>query len=485
MGSHGGATAEGQTEVLAARGVIESSVGAPIRATMEVVSLGHADGIPLFLDRNAAEASGVVLINRVKPHTDFVGPVESGLMKQLVIGLGKQTGADHYHRLGVVRGLEETIPTAARALLEKVNVVLGVALVENERHQTAVLRVVAPDDIEQVERELLELARRHLPGLPLDDIDLLIVDEIGKDISGNGLDSNVVGKAAAAYSVPRPRPRISRIFVRDLTEDTHGNAAGLGVTDAITTRLLEKIDAHTTATNAFTSCAPEDAKTPAVFACDRDAIVSLLTTVRPADGRGPAPGPHPQHHGPGAPPGLGRLPRGAAGAAGRRRRSDATRARLRRRRRSGVTVRARLRRQVAGHRTAGPRTHSRRAPPFSGRPPRRSSSCDDLARRQRLSERMRAILIALSGAAPRGVAITSPTLSTASIRLRHALLVSLVSSRISLTSLSHHRGSAGTGRDASATGAWTRVPRILCAVARDPMLQAHAFVALLRWCRYR
>jgi hypothetical protein len=282
MGSHGGATAEGQTEVLAARGVTESSVGAPIRATMEVVLLGVADGIPLFLDRNAAEAAGVVLINRVKPHTDFIGPIESGLMKQLVIGLGKQTGADHYHRLGVVRGLEETIPTAARALLEKVNVVLGIALVENERHQTAVLRVVAPGDIEEVERGLLELARQHLPGLPLDDIDLLIVDEIGKDISGNGLDPNVVGKAAAAYSVPRPRPRVSRIFVRDLTDDTHGNAAGLGVTDAITTRLLEKIDAQATATNAFTSCAPEDAKTPAVFACDRDAIVSLLTTVRPA-----------------------------------------------------------------------------------------------------------------------------------------------------------------------------------------------------------
>jgi hypothetical protein len=282
MGSHGGATAEGQVEVLATRGVTEASVGAPIRATMDAVSLGEADGIPLFLDRNAAEAAGVVLINRVKPHTDFVGPIESGLMKQLVIGLGKQTGADHYHRLGVVRGLEDTIPTAARALLEKVNVVLGVALVENERHQTAALRVVAPDEIEQVEQELLKLARQHLPGLPLDDIDLLIVDEIGKDISGNGLDPNVVGKAAAAYSVPRPRPRVSRIFVRDLTRDTHGNAAGLGVTDAITTRLLGKIDARATATNAFTSCAPEDAKTPAAFACDHDAIVSLLTTVRPA-----------------------------------------------------------------------------------------------------------------------------------------------------------------------------------------------------------
>jgi len=282
MGSHGGATVEGQIEVLATRGVTEASVGAPIRATMDVVSLGEADGIPLVLDRYAWAADGVVLVNRVKPHTDFVGPIESGLMKQLVIGLGKQAGADHYHRLGVVRGLEETIPAAATELLTRVNVLFGVALVENEEHRTAALRVVPPEGIEETERELLELARRHVPGIPVDDIDLLVVDEMGKDVSGNGLDPNVVGKAAGAHSVTRPRPRISRIFVRDLTADTEGNAAGLGVTDAITTRLLAKIDFEATAVNAFTSCAPEDAKTPAVFASDRDAIASLLTTIRPA-----------------------------------------------------------------------------------------------------------------------------------------------------------------------------------------------------------
>ncbi len=282
MGSHGGATAEGQAEVLRTLGITEAAVGAPLRATMDVVPLGDAHGIPLYLDRYAREADGVVLINRVKPHTDFVGPIESGLMKQLVIGLGKQVGAEHYHRLGVARGLEETIPAAARALLRRVDVLFGVALVENEVHRTAALEVVTPDELEEVERGLLELARRHLPGLPVDDVDLLVVDEMGKDISGNGLDPNVVGKAAPAYSAPRARPRVSRIFVRDLTAATEGNAAGLGVTDAITLRLLEKIDHGATAVNAFTSCAPEDARIPAVFACDRDAVVSLLTTIRPA-----------------------------------------------------------------------------------------------------------------------------------------------------------------------------------------------------------
>jgi hypothetical protein len=282
MGSHGGGTAAGQTDVLAHLGVTEAAVGAPVRATMEVVALGEADGIPLFLDHHACEADGIVLINRVKPHTDFVGPIESGVMKQLAIGLGKQVGADHYHRLGVVRGLEETIPVAARALLTKVNVLCAVALVENEEHRTGILRVTPAEGIEGAERSLLELARRHLPGIPVDDVDLLIVDEMGKDISGNGLDPNVVGKAAPAYSTPRPRPRVSRIFVRDLTAAAEGNAAGLGVTDAITTRLLKKIDGQATAVNAFTSCAPEDAKIPAVFASDRDATMSLLATVRPA-----------------------------------------------------------------------------------------------------------------------------------------------------------------------------------------------------------
>jgi len=281
MGSHGGATAEGQTAVLASLGVTPESVGAPIRATMDVVSLGVADGIPLYLDRYAWDADGIVLINRVKPHTDFHGHVESGLMKMIVIGLGKQAGAEHYHRLSVVRGLHDTVPTAARALLERANVLFGVALVENEAHRTAVLRVVAPEEVEEAETELLDLARRHLPDLPVDDIDLLILDEMGKEVSGNGLDPNVTGRNITPWAAKPSRPSVSRIFVRRLTEASHGNACGLGCVDAVPLAFLDRFDHAATVMNGFTSAAPEDGKMPLVFATDRDAVTSLLTAVRP------------------------------------------------------------------------------------------------------------------------------------------------------------------------------------------------------------
>ncbi len=281
MGSHGGATAAGQTEVLAHLGVTEAAVGAPIRATMEVVSLGEIDGIPLFLDRFAWEADGIVLVNRVKPHTDFVGPVESGLMKQLTIGLGKQAGAEYYHRLGVVRGMAETVPAAARAVMERANVLFGVALVENEDHRPAVVRVVPPEELEETESELLELARRHLPGLPLDDIDLLILDEMGKDISGRGLDPNVTGREIVSWCAHRERPRVLRIFVRGLSAGSHGNALGVGNADAVALRLVDALDHAKTAVNGLTSCSPDDVRIPLVFASDRDAVFALLTTIRP------------------------------------------------------------------------------------------------------------------------------------------------------------------------------------------------------------
>jgi hypothetical protein len=281
MGSHGGATAEGQTELLAHLAVSEEAIGAPVRATMEVVSLGEVDGIPLFLDRFAWEADGIVLVNRVKPHTDFVGHIESGLMKQLTIGLGKQAGAEHYHRLGVVRGMAETVPAAARAVMDRANVVFGVALVENEDHRPAVLRVVPPEELEETESGLLELARRHLPGLPLDDIDLLILDEMGKDISGRGLDPNVTGREIISWSARRERPRVLRIFVRGLSAGSHGNALGIGNADAVTLRLVDALDGAKTAVNGLTSCSPDDVRIPLVFACDRDAVFAMLTTIRP------------------------------------------------------------------------------------------------------------------------------------------------------------------------------------------------------------
>ncbi|HQF52689.1 MAG TPA: lactate racemase domain-containing protein [Thermoleophilia bacterium] len=280
MGSHGGATAEGQAAVLAERGVTERSVGAPVRAGMEVVQLGEVGGLPLVMDRLAAAADGVILVNRVKPHTDFVGRFESGLMKMLVIGLGNEVGANGYHRYALDRGLADVVATAGPALLERSRVVLGVAIVENQRHEAAALRLVPAADWERVEPELLEQARGLLPRLPLDEIDVLVVDEMGKDISGAGMDPNVTGRSAG-WSIARPSPRIGRIVMRSLTEATEGNASGMGLVDCASRRMVEQIDLDATVANALASCAPEDGKVPLCFASDREAVAAALGTLRP------------------------------------------------------------------------------------------------------------------------------------------------------------------------------------------------------------
>jgi hypothetical protein len=281
MGSHGGATAEGQIEVLKTKGITEDSIGAPIKATMEVISLGEIDGIPLFIDRLSYEADGIVLINRIKPHTEFSGPTESGLIKMLGIGLGNHTGAEHYHRAAITRGFYEIISTAGRALLNRVNVLFGVAVVENQEHQTAILRLLRADEIESVERKLLEEAREYLPKIPVAEIDLLIIDEMGKDISGAGIDPKIIGRAICSWADTEPWPRISRIFVRDLTAATEGHASGLGMVDFTTARLVKKINLQATAINALASSCPEEAKIPMNFETDREAIAAALMTIRP------------------------------------------------------------------------------------------------------------------------------------------------------------------------------------------------------------
>jgi lactate racemase-like protein len=282
MGSHGGATAQGQIEMLAARGVSEISVGAPIEATMETISLGASDdGIPLFLDRLAHEADGIVLINRVKPHTNCIGNTESGVMKMLAIGLGNQQGAEHYHRLSLVRPQYEIISTAARALLGRSKFLFGVALLENQRHRTCGLKMAGKEHIEQVETEMLKQARALLPGLPVEQVDLLIVDELGKDISGEGIDPNVVGRDCCSYGVIRDSPRVARIFVRDLTEASHGSALGIGQADFTLKRLVEKIDFEAMAINCLTACGPEAGRVPLTYDNDRQALAAALMTIRP------------------------------------------------------------------------------------------------------------------------------------------------------------------------------------------------------------
>jgi len=283
MGSHGGATAEGQMGVLRHRGITEESVGAPVKATMDVTPMGEVNGIPLFLDRLASEADGIVLINRVKPHTNFIGPTESGIIKMMAIGLGNQAGAEHYHRLSVVRSQYEIISSAGKALLEKCPVLFGVCLLENQAHETARIKIALKDEVEQVESELLKTARAWLPTLPLDEMDFLIIDEMGKDISGEGIDPCVVGRDVCVYGAERPWPKITRIFVRDLTEGSEGSALGIAQADFTTRRLVEKIDFDVSLVNAITACCPESMKVPLTFESDRKAIATALKTLRPFD----------------------------------------------------------------------------------------------------------------------------------------------------------------------------------------------------------
>ncbi len=281
MGSHGGATAAGQTEVLAGLGITPEAVGAPVRATMDVVPMGTVGEIPLYLDRFAAESDGIVPVNRVKPHTDFAGPMGSGLMKMLCIGLGNKEGADRLHRAGVARDLGEVVHEAGVAMLRRAPVLFGVAILENQQHQACDVRLIPGPEIESAELALQDIARGLLPGLPLDDIDLLIIDEMGKDISGAGLDPNVIGRSLGPWQVKRDRPRITRIFVRGLTDASEGNACGLGFIDVTTPQLIEKVDLEVTAVNAITACFPEDVRLPLTVPTDRDAIVAMLDTLRP------------------------------------------------------------------------------------------------------------------------------------------------------------------------------------------------------------
>jgi hypothetical protein len=281
MGSHGGGTAQGQIAILAKQGIVESVVGAPVRATMDVVDSGRVKGIPVYMDRLAHEADGLVLINRVKPHTDFTGPVESGVIKMLAIGLGNRTGADGYHKAAVEKGFSHVLMAVGRHLLAATPFLFGVALVENQNHAVCEICLGTAREMEALERRLLKTARTCLPRLPLDAIDLLIVDEMGKDISGAGLDPNVIGgKGTCVWSDDRPVPDITRIFVRDLSVATKGNAMGLGRLDVATEKLVNKIDMQTTAVNAITACCPEDCKIPLTLATEKQAVAAALQTLR-------------------------------------------------------------------------------------------------------------------------------------------------------------------------------------------------------------
>lgn len=275
MGSHGGATAEGQRGVLAEYGITEDAIGAPIIASMDTAVVAELpDGTPVHFDAEAAQADGVVVVNRVKPHTDFKAGVESGLAKMLAIGLGKHRGAATLHKHGFGR-FGELIPAVAEAVLDAVPIEFGLAVVENGYEHIAAVELVEPAEMLDRETELLTRAKSLMPRLLLSRIDVLVVDEIGKDISGAGMDPNITGRTPVDAD-GFVAPPLQRIVVLGLTEKTHGNACGLGMADFTTQRCVDGIDFASFYTNSLTSGVPDGARIPMALGSDRDAIVAAV-----------------------------------------------------------------------------------------------------------------------------------------------------------------------------------------------------------------
>ncbi len=280
MGSHGGATAEGQLKVLARYGITPESMEVPILSSMETVEIGRMPwGFPVHVDKHAYEADHIVLVNRIKPHTNFRAHVESGLMKMLVIGLGKHQGAILAHRASVDVGLPRVIPEVARFSLSKLPILFGVGTLENVRHQTAKVEATLPEALEVTETRLLQEAWALFARIPFEFLHLLIVDEMGKEISGTGMDPNVLGRIYFAPNEEPKSPRYIRILVRDLTEKTAGNAVGMGLADFATRRLANKVNFQYTYTNALTGLSPMRSKLPIIFETDQDAIEGALKTI--------------------------------------------------------------------------------------------------------------------------------------------------------------------------------------------------------------
>jgi hypothetical protein len=282
MGSHGGGTAEGQRHVLESYGITEEFVGAPIRASMDVVSLGTtAEGFPVVLDRYASEADHIGVVARVKPHTGYDGPIESGLLKMMMIGLGKHAGALTYHRILLDHPYGPVVRAVGRQVRAKAPIAFGLALVENAYDETAVVEAVPPDAFEEREEQLLVLAKRWLMRLPLSQADLLIVDEIGKNISGSGMDTNVVGRKRAFRAQPATsdQPQMRLIYVRGLSEKTHGNAAGIGLADFTNVRVVKSMNYRATTINCLTAGYPEGAFLPVHLETDRDVLDAAFAIV--------------------------------------------------------------------------------------------------------------------------------------------------------------------------------------------------------------
>ncbi|HEY2018535.1 MAG TPA: hypothetical protein VGH38_33755 [Bryobacteraceae bacterium] len=283
MGSHGAATAAGQADVLAHYGITEASMGCPVVSQLEVVSVGKtADGIEAFMDRSAYDADGVMLVGRVKWHTDFDGKIESGLFKMMAIGLGKFAGAQRYHAYAYRLGLEHVVRSIGRQVLQSGKIVGGLAILEDANHNTGKLDAVPVEAMEQREEENLALVKSWMARIPTD-LDVLILDEIGKNISGAGMDTKIVNRGVNGEYNPWPGPRFQRVFVRDLSELTYNSAVGLGMADVVTDRLVNRTNWEPTLINSLTANTPAAVRTPIHFASDRECIERISPTVGKLD----------------------------------------------------------------------------------------------------------------------------------------------------------------------------------------------------------
>ncbi len=281
MGSHGGGTAIGQQRVLEAMGITEQNCGCPIHSSMETVVVCHArEGFPVYFDRVAFESDHVLVCNRVKPHTGFVGDVQSGLMKMLLIGLGKHDGATVYHRAIQDYSFGQIVRSVSQEVLQRCHILGGLAIVENAYDQTALIEAVPPAEFERREPELLQLAHQWMPRLPFEEAEVLIVDEIGKNISGTGMDTNVVGRKHNDHTaIGDETPQIRYIIVRNLTRETHGNAAGIGIAEFALSRVICAMDVPATVTNCLTASHPTGAMIPVHFTTDREVLSAALGAI--------------------------------------------------------------------------------------------------------------------------------------------------------------------------------------------------------------
>ena len=279
MGSHGGGTAEGQIEVLKHLGQTPETLGASIHDGMDPVKVGEAEGCPVYADRVAIEADHIIIVNRIKEHTEFIGEIESGLLKMAVVGLGRVAGAEVMHKLAVRIRYVKAIQAIARVLFQKLPILGGVAILEDKTNTVRRLEAVPAVSVFARETQLLAEAREHHASLPFDQLDVLLVDEIGKDVSGAGFDTKVIGRIMNIYEKECERPAITRIVLRDLSARTGGNAIGLGLADYVHRRVVDKMDAGMTALNCITAVAPEKARVPIVMPTDRLALDAALRSI--------------------------------------------------------------------------------------------------------------------------------------------------------------------------------------------------------------